>query len=165
MEEVGIELLQRLVLDAQAAYLVLQIDKHTWLEVGAVVQRQQVVAQRQSHHGHRGILQQTNDSWRHADAVETKQETGVVGRNLKQRHLVVLSLAEGGACLGVNAQYGLRQQIIDGALSLTRCEDGDNAPWKLDHGKSRNQSFVKLGINCFLHSWFVCQLCKTLPPP
>ena len=97
--------------------------------------------------------------------VEPEQEAGVESGNLQQGDNITLPFSEAGACLGVNAQYGLRQQIIDGALGLTRCEDGDNAPWKLDHGKSHNQSFVKLGINCFLHSWFVCQLCKTLPPP
>lgn len=94
-EDVGVYLLQRLVHDTYLAHHILQVYQTAGLKLGTLMQRQEIVVQRQAHEGHLLVLQQPHQARWQSDPAEAEKETHVGCGDLQERHLEPLAPLEG----------------------------------------------------------------------
>ena len=104
----------------------LYVYETVWTELLAMAQHQEVVLERQTHLRDRRITQQFHQTRRHADLIQTKQETHLPIADLKQGYLVRHSLFKRRARFGVDAQQGRLTQSLDRAYRFRLGLDHDN---------------------------------------
>ena len=81
-EEIGVKFLQTLVLHANVAYNILDVDEPAWLELATAMEREQIVVSRKTNHWHHLVAQQAHKRIGQADMVKTEQKALVFGGNL-----------------------------------------------------------------------------------
>ena len=151
MEDVGVELLEAEVLDAEVAHHLLQINKAAGGKIGPMVEHIHVVAQGKADLRHGRVLQQMDDTRGYAHLVETEEVALVPPAHLEQGDQVVLAFVEDGARLRIDAQDGLVEKFLYRFLCLLLARDRDDFARKRHARKLRNGRLVKLAVYDSLH--------------
>ena len=154
-EDVGIDLLQRLVHDSYLADHILQVYQTAGLKLGTLMQRQDIIVQRQAHERHLLVLQQPHQTRWQSYPAETEEETHVGCGDLQERHLEPLASLEGRARLGIDAQQAMGKQVIDRTAGLSLGQYRDDTAGECHLRQLRDGLLVHLVVYLFNHL-YVC---------
>ena len=145
-KEVGINLLQTHVNDAHFLYHLLEFHYARYPYMAALIEGTYVVMQRQAYLRLATIGQKGSQTVRYADAIQAKEETCVVSRDLQQGNFMTLVAAEVGASLRVNTHELKRLQIGSSLVAFTHSGDGDDSAVKTLKRHLIHQPFIYLRI-------------------
>ena len=156
-EEIGIQLLQTSVGYAHTVGLVLKFHKVAWFKLGTPVQLGQVIVPRKSYFWYCAVFEQTFDGRRNASIVQTEQKTRVKRAYLQERHFVAKALRERRACLCIDTQDVLGEQMVYCGFGLFRGVNNYNAPVEENLRQCINFLFVErlkyLLHQCVIYYW------------
>lgn len=146
VKDIGVQLLEAHVLDAQRLHIVLEVDEIARFERRTLMQHQHVIAQRKPHFRNGRIFEEPFNTVWYTDDVQSEQKTYFTVARLQKCNFMVLSLPEDGARLGINADDVTREQVINRFLSLSFIQDNDNLAWKSNSWQLRYSAFVEFVV-------------------